>query len=286
MKFSVIIPIYNTEKYLEQCIDSILGGKFQDFELICVDDGSTDKCPQILKYYKSRNKNIRVITTKNNGQSKARNVGLDVAVGEYICFCDSDDIVTADWLARFFEILDSNKTIDMIFSGHKNQIVDPELKTINDPDFFDKYYPENKKEDFFSDLDLARERGEVWGCVWRLCVRREVIEKHKLRFLEDCHMHEDGEFMARLFAVCKTFFMDSGKNYIYRRRLGSLCTADKTESRVLLELAGDLLCAYNATLFVKDNPTLSASEKIRLISGTNWNVETFQRHAKKYIEKL
>ena len=88
---SVIVPVYNTEKYLRECLDSIINQTFRDIEIICVNDGSTDKSLEILKEYALKDNRIKVITQGNKGQSVARNIGLNNASGKYITFIDSDD---------------------------------------------------------------------------------------------------------------------------------------------------------------------------------------------------
>ena len=88
---SVILPIYNTEKYLKQCLDSLIFQSYKDLEIICIDDGSTDCSGKIADQYVKKDERIRVIHQKNRGESKARNVGLNLAKGEYIAFVDCDD---------------------------------------------------------------------------------------------------------------------------------------------------------------------------------------------------
>ena len=90
-KVSVIIPIYNSEKYISECLDSVLNQTFKDIEIICIDDGSTDKSFDILNRYNIKEKRITLLTQKNLGQSVARNKALEIAKGEYIYFLDSDD---------------------------------------------------------------------------------------------------------------------------------------------------------------------------------------------------
>ena len=92
--FSVIVPIYKVEKYLNKCIDSILKQTFQDFELILVDDGSPDKCPKICDEYAKKDKRVRVIHKENAGLVAARNTGIKEAKGDYICYVDGDDWIS------------------------------------------------------------------------------------------------------------------------------------------------------------------------------------------------
>ncbi|MDR2505545.1 MAG: glycosyltransferase [Oscillospiraceae bacterium] len=97
-RVSVIIPVYNTEKYLRKCLDSIIDQSFDDYEIICVDDGATDGSSDILAEYKARTPNMLVIRQENQGLSGARNTGIEAARGEYICFIDSDDFVKRGYI--------------------------------------------------------------------------------------------------------------------------------------------------------------------------------------------
>lgn len=98
---SIIIPIYNTEKYLRRCLDSIVAQTYKDFECIIVDDGSTDGSGKICDEYVAKDNRFKVFHKKNGGVSSARNLGLDNAKGEYIAFCDADDYVKENWLSEF-----------------------------------------------------------------------------------------------------------------------------------------------------------------------------------------
>lgn len=101
LKYSVIVPVYNTEKYLDRCISSIVSQSFEDYELILVDDGSQDGCSGICDNWARKNEHITVIHQENGGLPVARNSGLDVAIGDYVLFVDSDDYVTEDYFEKF-----------------------------------------------------------------------------------------------------------------------------------------------------------------------------------------
>lgn len=110
MKLSIIVPVYNVEKYLHECLESILGQKFTDYELILVDDGSTDRCGTICDDYARKDARIRVIHRENGGLSAARNTGLDTAQGDYIAFVDADDHIGKGFLARAMQLADADET--------------------------------------------------------------------------------------------------------------------------------------------------------------------------------
>lgn len=113
-KVSVIVPVYNVEKYLHRCIDSILTQTFTDFEVLLINDGSKDRSGEICDEYAKKDSRVKVFHKENGGVSSARNVGLDNARGDLICFCDSDDFVTKDWLALFVKNIDG---YDAVITG-------------------------------------------------------------------------------------------------------------------------------------------------------------------------
>ena len=102
---SIIVPVYNVEKYIERCIKSILNQSFTNFELILVDDGSPDNCGKICDEYKKKDSRIKVIHKKNGGLSDARNAGLNIATGKYIGFVDSDDIIHPQMYEKLFNCI-------------------------------------------------------------------------------------------------------------------------------------------------------------------------------------
>lgn len=114
---SIIIPVYNVEKYLRECLDSCLEQNVtsEEYEIICVDDGSPDNCGKILDEYALQYSNIRVIHKENGGLSSARNAGLDVAIGKYVWFVDSDDFIGRNILADLFDILKKTIVMNCLF---------------------------------------------------------------------------------------------------------------------------------------------------------------------------
>ena len=141
-KISVIVPVYNVEKYLRKCIESILNQTFREFELILVDDGSTDSSGKICDEYALKDSRIKVIHKENGGASSARNAGLDVAKGEYIGFVDSDDWIEMDMYGELYRLIKENNT-DISVCGINN------IKDI-------KYKNENLKEK----IQIIKKEGE------------------------------------------------------------------------------------------------------------------------------
>ena len=116
-EISIIVPVYNVEKYLKRCIDSILNQSFTNFELILVDDGSTDNSGKIIDEYAIKDERIKVIHKENGGQGSARNRGLDIAKGNYIGFVDSDDWIHKDMYKCMYQIINEDST-DIVQVGH------------------------------------------------------------------------------------------------------------------------------------------------------------------------
>lgn len=117
IKISVIIPVYNAEKYLSETLDSVLNQSFMDFEVIAINDGSKDDSLSILRKYEKKDKRIRVIDKPNTGVSDTRNVGIDKAHGEYICFVDADDLIYVEYLSIISDIIDKEKSDIIAFEN-------------------------------------------------------------------------------------------------------------------------------------------------------------------------
>ncbi len=119
---SIIVPIYNVDAYLPKCLDSLINQTYQDMEIICVNDGSTDSSLEILQQYQAKDNRIRVISQKNQGLSGARNTGISLATGEWMMFVDSDDWLDVDCCERLMEIIDSN--MDVCFFSYTREFGD------------------------------------------------------------------------------------------------------------------------------------------------------------------
>ena len=128
-RVSVIIPVYNVEKYLRECLDSIVNQTLREIEIICVDDGSTDGSPEILREYGEKDRRITIISQENRGISSARNHGADIASGEYFYFMDGDDILERDALSRLYQ-LSEEKSLDVLYFDGESFFETEELKEI------------------------------------------------------------------------------------------------------------------------------------------------------------
>ena len=213
MKISIIIPIYNVEKYVEKTLNSVCNQDFDDYEIIIVNDGSPDNSLNICKEFTSRSpRNIRIISQANGGLSKARNTGFDNAKGEYIWFIDSDDWIKENCLKEIVAMLTDN--VDELVIGAAN--VSDNGAIINERNLFPKF-------------DKSTVSGkEAWNLgINQLCAavftiyRREFLIKNNLRFMEGIY-HEDAEFCPRASYLSSTIRYMSSVIYYVRQNPNSI----------------------------------------------------------------
>ena len=185
MKVSIIIPVYNCEKYIKECIDSILSQTFKDFEIIIINDGSTDYTNQILNEYNNHN-NIIIINQENHGVSYSRNIGLDNANGEYICFIDGDDYIEKDFLLSLINQSNKEQQFDWVLSGiydfHNNNI----LKNLR---YEEKEWNMNNIDDCINFYSL-----KLLTAPFPKLFKRSIIQNHNLKFNTNISLAEDREF--------------------------------------------------------------------------------------------
>lgn len=180
--FSIVIPVYNAEQYLNRCIQSVLNQTFSDFELILVNDGSTDNSLNICENFAENENRIKIISHKNNGVSFTRNKGIKAATGKYITFIDSDDFVDKSYLESFYLQL-SIKETDIIASGIIKYYGESEINITYHVDYSDNIsiIPELEKQNLLSG-PFAK------------CFKRDVIVNNKILFDKDFSFGEDAIF--------------------------------------------------------------------------------------------
>lgn len=192
IQISIIVPVYNSEKYIVECIDSILSQTFKSFELILIDDGSVDRSGMICDDYAKKDSRIVVIHTSNNGVCAARNNGIEVARGHYIMLCDSDDIVDEHWCEYMYKVANSNQYC-MVSSDWKQFKNEKELV----------YYKRLKieinlqKSNYY---DLFRKG--LTGYVWNKIFRTDIILNNGIRFPIDIPIAEDVKFVCEYMKYC------------------------------------------------------------------------------------
>ena len=232
IKTSVIVPVYNTEAYIEECIESILGQTQKEIEIIVVDDGSTDGSMAIVEHYQQLYDNIHSFKQKNQGQGAARNLGVHVALGEYIYFLDSDDFIEPDTLECCYQCAKENDLDLVLFDASVlvEEGVDPRIK-------IGKYDRRSIIKEVnckftgrtFLEKYMEREPDIVSPCMMYL--KKKFIECNELEFLQDV-VHEDEEYRFRLM-MAEPILMYVPKLFYYRRyRSGSTMTSNMKERRL------------------------------------------------------
>lgn len=211
-KISIIVPVYNVERYLPECLDSLLGQTYRELEIILVDDGSGDASGRICDAYGERDSRIRVIHQQNQGLSKARNHGLDIATGAYIAFVDSDDYVAEDMMEKMLSALRGAEA-DMVLCNFKQ--VDEAGNIFQKPTSI-----RNEVVKPRALLNrLSEERGWTYVVVWNRLYRKKVWEA--LRFPED-RIHEDEWVALSVYLACEKIALISDAYYYYRVNRNSI----------------------------------------------------------------
>ena len=188
LRFSIIVPVYNAQRYLHECVRSIKSQTCQDFEVIMVDDGSTDGTIHVLDVIKSEDNRFQIFYQEHRGVSSARNLGINKAAGDFICFVDADDQIAPTYLADLYQAIgeaDSSmcgfKKMDML--SHEDCVIVPQnkIETL-----------EENLSGFYTAVPTDWQR-----YLWNRMFRRSIILKNQLRFREDIHYKEDGLFVVQ-----------------------------------------------------------------------------------------
>lgn len=220
---SIIVPIYNIEQYLRQCINSVLDQSFTDYELILVDDGSPDNCGTICDEYAAKDKRIIVIHKENGGVSAARNAGLDIAAGEYIYFLDGDDFIDNNLLQTVYARLRAD--VDMLIFNYRDfhdNGMTVERK-FHGPQTFDLQEKEKKRQFILREILPYKVGWEPWNRIYS----RDIIEKYHVRYETGEYYAEDLYFFLCYSAHANKIVTIEDSLYNYRIRNGSTMSKQK-----------------------------------------------------------
>ena len=256
VKVSIIIPVYNVEKYLRECLDSALNQTLKEIEIICVNDGSTDSSVDILKEYSLKDSRVKIISKKNSGYGNTMNVGIKAAHGEYINFLESDDLIEADMLETLYNIAQKDKEIDIIkgdyyeYFGEQNQLKPIEL--LKDKEYY------NKCLDPSSNLWLFYV--PMMNCLGLF--KREFIEKNGILHNETPGAsHQDMGFWFQTFCLARKVYFVNKPFYKYRQD-------NMSSSMNTLSSENKIYCVHDEYLYIFE--FLKRNEKIR-----NWVAPVF-----------
>ncbi|WP_303029678.1 glycosyltransferase family 2 protein [uncultured Duncaniella sp.] len=201
---TAIIPIFNSEKYLHKCLDSIRNQTFKDFEVILIDDGSSDGSLAICEKYTALDSRFRTIHINNNGVSHARNIGLDNVNGKVVTFIDSDDYVEPQLFETYITTFETNQDIDAVKVGYFHDFnLSPKIVTCTKDNIFED------KSDLFKYLEEI----QYYSFVWNVCLKADKL--NGLRFNEEINWLEDHIFCYQYYLSCYKVAVLSSPLYHY-----------------------------------------------------------------------
>lgn len=272
VKVSVVVPVFNTEKYLVECLDSLLDQSLTEIEVICVDDGSTDGSLDILRQYEKKDARVRVICQENQGQGKARNTGAQHAIGQYLYFVDSDD-----WLdKRAIELMylqSSKMQSDLCFCGLLRY--DQQTKKILE----NKYYSVDKyklaQKEVFNYKDIKDGLFEKFGPSFKF-YKTDFYRSKNLHFEEGVHYEDVGAHVAAVLAAERMTYIDDSVYYYRINRPGSTMTEKMNLKKI------DDVSVYLKTVhsLLKEKGVLEELKEFYL----RFVVEQVQFHQKRFAE--
>ena len=239
---SIVIPVYNVAPYLRECLDSVVAQTFQNWEAVCVDDGSTDGCDEILDEYAAKDARIKVIHNSNQGVCAARNAALELANGTWIGFVDADDAVSPNWYSVWYGIVSSQpsvqavKMVDHIWSGGDM----PTTVT-------------NWETRFYTDSNEISNYAA--SCVTGYCIARYMIKKDVIgnkKFITGVRINEDVIFIANILFSISSLCVCSYDGYFYRMRPGSALHSGITDYDIFLFIKGVENCIKNKSILRQD----------------------------------
>ena len=211
-KVSIIIPVFKVEKYLQECLESLLNQTYKNLEIILVDDASPDSCPQICDAFAKSDKRIAVNHKKNGGAASARNVGLDCASGEFISFVDSDDYVDEDYISRLFCLM-KEEDADISVCSFSNVYRNRTEKIDN-------------TEGIYTAQDYLRLFLHDWKCglIWNKLFKADLLKN--VRFTEG-HIIDDEFFTYKAVMSARRIAVKNNNLYYYRQRKSGAMNRDE-----------------------------------------------------------
>ncbi|MBP7051978.1 MAG: glycosyltransferase [Phycisphaerae bacterium] len=229
---SVIVPVYNTEQYLRVCLDSLVKQSLRELEIVCVNDGSTDGSPAVLREYAERNNRIRIIDKPNEGQGVARNVGLAAATGKYVVFVDSDDYVDCDLCRMAYECAEQSQA-DVVMYDYVECSEDGHIRSRGTDGSLLASVRASDRKSLLAQM----------GVVWTKLVRLEWLRSHGIRFPEG-RIYEDVFVHWRLLTLADGLALLPERLYYYRvNAAATTCRTDwkRADAIAIYDMIKDML---------------------------------------------
>lgn len=227
---SIIVPVYNVEKYIERCVDSLIKQTYKNLEIILVDDGSVDKSAELCNEYAKQHRNIKVVHKANAGLGYARNTGLDVATGKYVAFVDSDDYISEDMISNLYHDLKRNDS-DACIGGFK-RVCGNTISTKRNSLAGKKFVGDEIKECVIPRMLGKKPNGTdyIEMSVWKVLFNMEIINRYQLRFPSERELiSEDIVFDLKYYSKCNSVYMSDDTGYFYCDNEGTLTTRYRPE---------------------------------------------------------
>lgn len=243
---SVIVPIYNSKKYLSECVESVLRQTYINFELLLIDDGSTDDSLKICNSFKEKDDRIKVFHHENKGVSYTRNCGISLSTGDYIAFVDADDVIMPEYLEKLLKAINSSNPCQKTISFCKFYRL---LKNGNKSEYIEYY--ENLKEGNHN-IELTINdvlTGKLFGSIWRMLIPASLIKSNNIIF-SDCKVREDQLFLFELISYSDKLVECDEFLYIYRYNPESSCNIYKKDyvasQSIYLKILKEKLSNYSS----------------------------------------
>lgn len=234
MFFSVIVPVYKVEKYLPNAIESVLNQTFSDFELILVDDGSPDSCPQICDTYKEKDNRIKVLHKPNGGLASARRAGIRMAEGDYVFNLDSDDLIENDTLECAYNII-KNTNCEIVSFSYK-WVKNGQTVNITNDGLDEGLYAENNIEKYiYPRLLMDKNMNHISYYLSGKAVKRDLLTPHQLGVSEKISLGEDLCCVIPCYLHAKSVYISKKAAYLYTVRDDSLSKEFNTKQIYLIE---------------------------------------------------
>ena len=277
-KVSIIVPIYNVEEYLRECLSSLINQTLRDIEIICINDGSTDTSLQILKEYQFKDKRIKVIVKENSGYGASMNKGLEIASGEYIGIVESDDFADSKMFEDLYNLA-KEKNADIVKSDWFEYTT-----STNSARKTGKIalFPENKNFNVKDNPKILKIQPSIWSAIYK----REFLTKNNIKFLETPGAsYQDTSFNFKVLAAAKRIVF-TNKAYLYYRQ-DNVNSSVKSKSKVYA------ICDEyeEITKFLNENkelkPYVNTYKLVKEYANYIWNLKRIAKEFRKeFIEKM
>jgi glycosyltransferase involved in cell wall biosynthesis len=218
---SIIVPVYNAEKYLVRCLDALTAQTLNEIEILCVNDGSTDKSVEILNRYAERDSRVRIFNQENKGPGVARNLALDNAKGKYILFCDSDDTLEPDACRECFTAMENNKVDLVVFNSN---LIEVDRVSISSKNIKGEYIPLVRSNNIGLLHKIDCINISILPYVWGYLFRTDLINRYALRF-EPYRFSEDVIFLQSYIMIANSGYALEKRLYNHFAHKGSLVDA-------------------------------------------------------------